>query len=247
MIYLESLDGKQYDLSQYGLTPLKPEIDSLSPRHSSETLEGRNGHIDTEMTYEGRTMRVAFVLTATSIVEYTLLRNEIFKLFDGKTYFHLIEKRTPNRRWKVRSTTRFTPEKLAPSVATFEIELQSSSPYAESINKNEYVYNSKFSFSNIGDIFIDMREQNETEIEFKGASTNLTIRNKTTGDEWKYTGSTTANDVILLKGIRATKNGTSIIKNTNKKIITFAPSWNDFEILGSTNFTLKIRTRFYFI
>lgn len=111
----------------------------------------------------------------------------------------------------------------------------------------EYKYNKNFSFHNIGDEVIDLRAQSETEIEFNGVSNGLTIRNKTTGDTWSYSGSTTANDIVLLKGIRSTKNGESIFKDTNKKILTFAPGWNDIEVSGATDFALTLRTRFYYI
>jgi phage-related protein len=247
MIYLETLEGKQYDLSQYGLRPLKLEIDSLSPRNEIELIEGQHGHIVIETTYDARTMRVSFLLEANDRFEFPQLRNEIYKLFDGKTYFYLIEIRLPDRQWKVRSVTKFIPDKANARTATFTIELVSASPFSESINPVEYKYTQNFSFNNIGDESIDLRTQNETEIEFKGGSDGLSIHNKTTGDIWSYHGSTTAADVVLLKGIRSTKNGASIFGQTNKKILTFAPGWNDFEILGSTDFNLTIRTRFYFI
>lgn len=247
MIYLETLEGKQFDLSQCGLRPLKLEIDSLSPRNEIELIEGQHGHIDIETTYDARTMRVFFLLEASDKVEFLKLRNEIYRLFNGKTYFYLIETRLPDRQWKVRSVSKFIPDKANAITAIFTVELVSATPFSESVNLVEYKYSNNFSFNNIGDESIDLRTQNETEIEFKGVSNGLSIRNKTTGDIWSYKGTITANDIVLLKGIRSTINGQSIFGQTNKKIITFAPGWNDFGILGATDFTLTIRTRFYFI
>src|SRR5699024_1306520 len=70
-------------------------------------------------------------------------------------------------------------------------------------------------------------------ITYKGNSENLRIRNLTTGDEWAYNGTTNTSDVIVLEGIRSTKNGLSIFRQTNKRLLTLAPGWNEFEIVGA--------------
>ena len=57
--------------------------------------------------------------------------------------------------------------------------------------------------------------------------------NKTTGDVWQYMGTSNLNDEIVLEGIRSTKNGLSIFRDTNKRLITIAPGWNEFEIKGA--------------
>jgi hypothetical protein len=83
-------------------------------------------------------------------------------------------------------------------------------------------------------------------ITFTGASTNLQIKNLTTGDVWAYTGTTTASNTIKLDGIRSLKNNTSIFANTNHQVITLAPGYNDFQIVGATgSFTISFSFRFY--
>lgn len=122
-------------------------------------------------------------------------------------------------------------------------------PFAESINViNRRYTNNEFTFHNQGTQPIDMRAQTETEITFTGESNGLTIRNLTTGDVWKYNGSTTSNDEIMLKGVRSLKNGQSIFGQTNKKLISFAPGNNKIEVSGTSgDFELNISTRFYFL
>ncbi|PAE21959.1 hypothetical protein CHH80_03420 [Bacillus sp. 7504-2] len=246
-LIIKTLDNKQYDLTQYGLTYLSFMIDSLSPRVESENAEGADGHIDVEINYEGRTMTATYLIEATNIVDFTRLRDEVYKLFNGKSYFYLIDDRHSQKRWKVRTASKYAPEKVTPSMGTIDLDFVSPSPYAESINKVELRHTSNFTLHNIGDVDIDMVTQQETEIEFRGMSQGLTIRNNTTGQEWRYNGSTDEDDVICLKGIRSTKNGVSIFGQTNRKVLKFVPGWNDIEILNAEDYEITIRTRFYYI
>ncbi|MDE3838663.1 phage tail family protein [Bacillus methanolicus] len=265
-MYIDTLEGVRYDLNQYGLKPLKFEIDSLSSRTESEVIDGRDGHIDIETTFEGRSLRASFLLEAKNIIDFSFLRDKVFRLFDGKTYFYILESRQPSKRWKVRTVSKFTLDRINPRTATFEISFLSPSPYAESIGSTLYPYyldgylqvsthenvqyifqENVFSVWNDGDVAVDPREY-PLRIEFKGASNNLTIRNLTTNDEWQYNGTTNSNDIITLDGIRSFKNGFSIFGKTNRKLITLNQGWNDFEIVGALDpYEISFDFRFYYI
>jgi hypothetical protein len=86
-------------------------------------------------------------------------------------------------------------------------------------------------------------------ISFKGQSNGLTITNITTGDTWRYNGSTGPNDVVVLDGVRSTKNGISIFGHTNRKLITLAPKVkNRFSVMGAEgNFEISFDFRFIYI
>lgn len=266
-LYIESLDGIRYDLNEYGLRPLPLEIDSLSPRNESEVIDGRDGHIDIETTYDGRSMRASFLLQSTNIDEFSVRRNQVFKLFDGKTYFYILEKHLPNRRWKVRTESKFKPEKINPSTGMFDIEFISQSPYSESIGSTlnpsyldgylqvstnepvEYVFKdiTKFSIWNDGDIAIDPRER-PLKILFNGLSNDLIIKNLTNGNEWSYNAVTFLGQNITIDGIRSLKDGISIFKDTNKNLITLETGMNNFEIVNAISpFTISFDFRFYYI
>ncbi|MCG6184237.1 phage tail family protein [Anoxybacillus sp. LAT_38] len=104
-----------------------------------------------------------------------------------------------------------------------------------------------FSIYNAGDKTIDPRELPLT-ITFRGESANLTIINKTTGDTWQYTGTTVKSDFLVLDGIRSLKNGVSIFSDTNRKLITLVPGWNDFTITGASGyFEITFNFRFYYL
>ncbi|WP_044893576.1 phage tail family protein [Bacillus alveayuensis] len=265
---IEKLDGTIIETEEYGIKLLTHSISSPSPRVVTEEIEGRDGYIEIDTTYDGRKIRASFFMYAFDKYDYPLLRNEVFRIFATKELFYFHE---PNqkRRWLVRASG-FDIERFSPRGGTFEIEFSSPSPYAESVGTTldpftfdselwqigqgleaddlQYVHNTpSFRVFNAGDIAIDPRER-PLKITFSGASTNLAITNVTTGDTWQYTGTTVDGDVIELDGIRSLKNGLSIFGNTNRQLITIAPGWNDFTITGASGyFEITFSFRFYYI
>ena len=103
----------------------------------------------------------------------------------------------------------------------------------------------KFKIFNAGDVPVNPSKV-PLKIKFIGSSSNLRIINRTTGDEWRFNGTSGAKDVIMLDGIRSLKNDVSIFGNTNKKLITINPGWNDFEITGASDFSITFDFRFYY-
>lgn len=268
MIRIETMEGVKYNLKNIGIIPLNFLISSLSPRHVTEQLEGMDGHVDIETTYDRRILSGRFLLQAKDYNDYALAQNEVFRVFQSKKPFYLISGQEPKKRWKVKVSSGFTPERLSVSDGLFEVEFISAIPFSESIGTTldpltfdaekwqtgqglttenpVYVHQaSTFRIFNAGDVPVDPRQM-PLKIELKGASTNPKITNRTTGDTWQYNGSSGANDTITLSGIRSLKNGTSIFGSTNKKLITIAPGWNDFEITGASNFLITFDFRFYY-
>jgi phage-related protein len=265
---IEKLDGTIIETEEYGIKLLTHSISSPSPRVVSEEIEGRDGYIEIDTTYDGRKIRASFFMYAFDKYDYPLLRNEVFRIFATKELFYFHE---PNqkRRWLVRASG-FDIERFSPRGGTFEIEFSSPSPYAESIGTTldpftfdaelwqigqgleadnlKYVHNTtSFKIFNAGDITVDPRIY-PLKITYTGASTNLTITNQTTGDIWQYTGTSQAGDMITLDGIRSIKNGLSIFRDTNRKLITIVPGWNDFTITGASgSFTISFDFRFYYL
>lgn len=258
---IETLEGIPIELKEQGLYPLRLEIDSLSPIHITEEIEGMDGLFEIETTYEPRTMRASFYMEAKD--NYSKLRSKAYKLFNGKQPFYIIDNDEPHKKWKVKTLETFTPERFNRLVGSFTVELISSSPFAESngstlnpsqhfqVSTNDMVQYSfdttSFSIWNDGDTAIDPR-QHKLVIEYKGKSNNLTVRNNTNGTEWKYTGTSNANDIIKIDGVRSFKNGVSIFGNTNRKLITLEEGWNDFVITGATTpFTISFDFFFLYI
>jgi len=240
--------GEEINLVSLGLVGLKLEIPSPSYRRIVEKIDGRSGVVVIENILDSRPLVASFMVTADNYDDSLKSRDRLYSLIGNDQTFYVAEDRQPTERWKVYASG-WTPERLNRTTSKFDVPLLAESGTSESISIIEKSFNANnFSFKNEGNISIDPNVHSETEIEFAGSSTNLIIRNLTTGDEWSWTGSTLLSDTILLKGVRSLKNDVSIFGQTNKKLITLAPGWNDFEIVGATgSFEIKIKTRFYFL
>src|SRR5699024_7312612 len=184
-------------------------------------------------------------------IEFAKKRDEIFGIFESEKSFYIIEKRSTHKRWLVKVAEPFQVMQRG-AFGYFEVNFIALKGRAESIGTStmsstfehlqdmpvtytdyEDIYAIKFKVYNPG-VTIDPRNINHfLKITYKGNSENLRIRNLTTGDEWAYNGTTNTSDVIVLEGIRSTKNGLSIFRQTNKRLLTIAPGWNEFEIVGA--------------
>ena len=266
---IQRLNGELYNLSEYNLKVLDFQVDSPKPRVESEVIEGRDGVVETEITYDVRTLRASFFFKSIDNIDFALLRNEIFRMFSSKDTFYLIDSREPGKRWLVRANG-FSVEQIMPTSGRFDVGFVVPHTFAESYGSTLEPYNfdgelwqigtgleaedlnythssSTFNIYNGSDITIDPRECT-LKIEFIGASNNLTIRNLTTGDEWVYNGISESGDIMLLDGIKSLKNEESIFGQTNRKLISLAPGINELEILGATDsFTISFDFRFYYL
>lgn len=265
---IERLDGTRYLLSDYNISIVGFVIESPTPRFNWEELESRDGLIDLGTTYGERKLKGNFEFVGEDFQDFPLLRNEIFKIFDSREAFYLIDSREPGKRWKVKANG-FSPEQLIANLGKFDVNFISPLAYAESIgttldpvtfdtevwqtgqglilDETNYTHSaSTFQIFNAADGVTIDPSQLPLKITFKGASTNLQIKNLTTGDTWTYTGTTAAADSIMLDGIRSTKNGLSIFRDSNRKLITLATGYNDFQIIGASgSFTISFEFRFY--
>jgi hypothetical protein len=268
-IAIQRLNGALYNLSDYGIKALDFQIDAPSPRVYSEIVEGRDGAIDLGAVYDLRQLRGSFFMSAADSVDFALLRNEIFRIFAGAEAFYLIDSREPGKRWKVRSNG-FSVEQLTATKGRFDVDFTAQTPYAESIGTTldpltfdtdlwqigqgiiddglEYTHTtSTFRIYNLGDTTVNPR-QHPLVITYTGASTNLKIKNVTTGEEWAYTGTSASGNNIKLDGVRSTKNGLSIFRDTNRKVISLVPGWNDFVLTGASgSFSVNFDFRFYYL
>lgn len=247
-VIMERLDGRRYSFKEHGIGVRDFIVSSPYYATTLETIDGRDGRVDlgTELGYRNVKMSLYFV--ADLFENYAFKRDEIFRILDSRQPFYLTESRNPHKRWKVKIDGNFSPEQFR-ILGLFEVNCISASPYSESLGSTlnpsehfqtrtsgpvEYTFTrSTFSVWNDGDAAIDPR-QRALKIEYKGTSSNLVIRNLTNGTEWRYNGTTNANDAILLDGVKSLKNGVSVFGQTNRKLITLEPGWNDFELLGTS-------------
>lgn len=241
------VDGNQLNLYALGLFGLKLTVPSPSYTTVTETLDdGRTIIIDKYLN--PRPLTAEFYTKATNYDETLNQKYELYSLIGNGKEFYIEQTNRPGAVWKCHIDG-WTPEHIGTRVTTFSVPMICFLGVSESVSILPKKFTSStFTFKNEGNQLIDPSKHSETEITFKGASTSLTITNNTTGDVWKYTGSTVASDIIKVKGVEAFKNVSSIFGQTNKKLLTIAVGNNDFTVSGATgSFELVISTRFYFL
>lgn len=253
-MYLKNLidiydsEGRKLDMEALGLLGLKLQIPSPSYKNNMQEVDGIGGMMVVDRLLQPRNLSAEFITMADNYRDSLRLRDNLYRLLGNGKQFFIAESEISNKRWRV-YFDEWTPERQDVKVHTFEASLICENGFSESLNQIRKTHTAtSFRFNNEGDITIDPRIHSETQIQFQGESYNLTILNTTTGEQWSWTGSTTATDNIVLSGVRSLKNGTSIFGQTNKKLLTMVPGWNNFVVVGASSpFALTITTRFYFL
>lgn len=266
MIRLWKQDGTEIDITQYGLRGLRLIIPSPSYSITKEEIPGRIGAVPLGKDLSPKKLTAEFLVTAVDYQDSLLLRDELYQLFSNP--FYIGEEYQRGKRWEVECTEPWNPDRINHINSIISLPLLCEKGVAESVGTTldpftfdmeiwqvgqgltaddmKYVHTSAlFNIYNAGNVTVDPRYL-DLLIEYKGASTNLTIKNETTGDEWAYTGASSASDVIRLEGIQSAKNNLSIFRDTNKKLITLFPGWNGFRLTGTSgSFEIKFKFRFH--
>ncbi|WP_404351686.1 phage tail family protein [Sutcliffiella horikoshii] len=262
--------GVSYDMAEdFDVLVRSLTIPSSKMRYFYDKVESKAGLITMGKTLDERTINAECSMFAVDNKDYALLRNEIYRLFLTNEKLYLITAKEPGKRFRVTLANELSMSRLG-SYGQFSLTLTCPESYAESTGTTadpltfdaelwqlgqgltaddvSYTHNTtQFQIYNAGDVAVDPREL-PLKITFTGASTNLRIRNLTTGDDWQFTGTTNAGQSIVLDGVRATRSGLSVFGATNRKLITIAPGLNDFEITGATGaFTIAFSFRFYYV
>ncbi|MGA3598575.1 distal tail protein Dit [Lysinibacillus agricola] len=267
---IELLNGKKLDIADYSLKRLFHHIPSVSLSHNTEQVDGRDGLLFLETTFDSRVITVELLYESYDIYDYYLLRDEINALFTRKESFYIIFKNEPYKRYLVRLNQGFEVEPNQ-YMNSFTVEFTCVNVFAESIATTSsikewdvgvwawndqitwddaltYSFNSNsFTVMNLGNVDINPR-QSELNIVIKGSfSSSVTITNQTTGDSYTYNGSLGANNTLILKGVQSYKNGTSVFRNTNKKLITLRTGANNFTVQGGTVNHISFDFRFLYL
>lgn len=265
---LYDVNGNEINMVSIGLYGLKLHLPAPSYTFTKEVVDGgRTIIVDKQLN--PRNLTAEFMTKSYDFKDSYLLRDEIFRLLGKGEEIYISEVGTPGKRWKA-IVEDWQPDKVSRRVSKLDIPLTAITGVSESIGTTldeltfdkekwqlgqglisedpKYIHDtSTFKIFNPGDIVIDPCKK-DLKIIFVGASTNLKITNSTTGEVWQYNGSSTVDDTITLDGIRSLKNGVSIFGQTNKKLISLNPGWNDFTITGaSSSFLITFDFRFYYL
>lgn len=266
---IELFDGTKFDTYwEYDLVELGHNVPSLEMIHDTDTVHNYDGSLILNSSFGDRSITVRFLYEAQNIRDFYSIRDKINKLFVRKESFYISFEDEPYKRWKVKLARGFDV-KPNQYMESFEIEFLCVNPFGESMAKtqdedfhNLYTYHygapwdddieytfstNEFEVNNIGDVPIDPR-QHELEIVIKAtASSYLEITNNTTGDIYRYNGELKSTDTLTLKGVQSFKNGTSVFKNTNKKLLTLNVGKNNFTITGGAVNSIAFNMSFLYL
>lgn len=271
MTLIKLKSGKIYDLLDYGIRTMDVLITSPEPQHNLGEVEGSNGVIDYGTTYGARKITCLYRAQSHDIEDFSLLRNEIFNIFRTEESFYLIEKRLRGIQWLVKAGSFKIPQRNI--FGRFEVDFIGLTGFAESIGttqdiqRNGLTYSAElwsygmglqyeddthkythetpsFSIFNAGNVPIHPFEQ-DLKIAISGATgSDVTLKNTTTGDEFKYTESPNGK-VIVLNGANITANDLQALRDTNKQFITLAPGENKFTVTSGAK--VEFDFRFYYL
>ncbi|MGE6550804.1 phage tail family protein [Bacillus mycoides] len=263
-------NGNILDLHEKNLWVESFRISSPPPDHSTESVEGQHGEIYLGTVLKGRKINASISIEAMDFIDFDLLRDEIFRTFTPLEEFYIIRDLQPGKRMKVVVDGGFDIDYTTLEDGEFEISFIIYSVFLESIGTTldlftfdsnlwqieqgliaedvQYVHKAPaFRIYNAGDIEIDPRKF-PLVIRIRGATNNLTITNRTTGDVFKFNLPTTAGDTVELNRVRVLKNGNTVFTSTNRKLIKVAPGWNDFIVSGIIGtFQIEFDFRFYYL
>lgn len=125
-------DGTKYVLKDLGIRTKDFIVSSPSPRNYTEEIENRDGLYDAGTTIDARSITCIFKYTSVDMPDFPLLRNEVFKIFDTRESFYLIDSREPQKQWLVKCSNSYDI-KQAYVYGDFEIDFIAFKGYAESI------------------------------------------------------------------------------------------------------------------
>lgn len=270
---IKRLTGEVLDLYENGVMVLGFYSPLPAPENYSEDLEAMDGELDLGARLPGRTAKGSFAMEARDAIAHSLQTDKIFKIFHSREPFYIIRDAQPGKQLLVRRAGALDIPQEPGFSGEFDLEFRSASPYWESVadttekvdfnsslwavgmgleTNKEYKYahtTASFAIENPGDVALDPASFGRPlQYVFKGASTNLKIENKTTGEAWSYTGTTGGGDTITLDGVRSFKGIASIFKHTNRGAVSLMPGRNDIVITGATgNFTFQAISKFYYV
>lgn len=240
------------------------------PPTSERTTEKVNhGDIVLGKKRNSRMIQAKLWYKSDDFLDYKKLMKELYSILDPLKSFYIVDTQIPGERWSVEIED-FNPKRINDKTAEIAVTLYSSKPHAESIittlspelayfdigpqtelNMKKYVHGlSTFKVYNAGTEIIDPRESELliTINSISASSTVLSLKNNTTGDEWKYTGAFSPGDVITINRTKSKRNGLNIVGKTNLDLISLARGQNEFVVTGLIgDFEISFEFRYLYV
>lgn len=268
---IELQDGSRIDTYEHSMRRLFHYIPSITVEHQREAVDGRRGLVVTDSSFTERMITVEFIYESYDIEDFYLLRDELNAIFARDDWFYIIFKNEPYKKYKVRMNGSIN---LPPNMfmEQFQVEFLCDDIYALSIyptskfkkewdidmfawnnsitwdEEPQYNFNTNhFQVYNLGTTDVDPR-QDYLKITLEGMFTSqVVIINNTTGETYTCNTSLSSGDKLVLDGIKSTKNGQSVFRHTNKRLLKLRRGINDFTISGGVVTNISFDFNFLYL
>ena len=253
-----------------GVIPLDVFISSIGKERELESIEGKSGIIDYGYVYKERDIELKLLLKAKDTQDYRLIRDEVYDILDriyyvseeyqpGKVYRVAVDSSYIPERYSS-NNQRFAEVEVgcvtvglpfSESIGTTQDIEENGLLYSQELwsygmgllyedDSQKYTHRAKeFAIYNAGNVDVHPFEQ-YIRIEIENAVEGYSLRNITTGDEFKYTGNNKGK--LVIDGANITIKGLQSFRDTNRQYISLAPGWNYFK----QNMTKRIEFDFRF-
>ena len=272
---------KIYDLNMKeipfpeGVMPLEIFVGSVGKNRTTDTVDGRAGVVDYGFNYTDRPVSLFLRIKSTDKIDFRLLRNEVFAMFDIGNAFYVAETDVPSRVLKVVVDESYIPDRLTEEYADFDINCRTldsvfweskyttlelhDSGYSSTAEKYGLVDNiddekvkyrfteSNFTVYNAGNVTVEPESMTlNIIVNAVQSDNNFTIRNKTTGEEIVLKRASTGSHFRIQGMVISLGSITNIFRDTNRSFISLAPGDNQFEILNGTFEEIRFEFKFLY-
>ena len=261
MFKIYDLNMKEITLPK-GVMPLEIFVGSVAKNRVTEAIDGRVGVVDYGFNYTDRPVSLFLRIKAADKIDFRLLRNEVFATFDVGSAFYVAEADVPSRVLKVVVDESYIPDRLTEEYADFDINCRTldsvfwetkyttlelhdtgfdaiAEKYglADNIDEEKVKYRfteNTFTVYNAGNVTIEPESMGLTiQISSATSSGDLTLKNLTTGEEFKLNKDISGRN-ISLRGMNIRDGTVNAFRDSNRRLISLAPGDNQFEITGAT-------------
>lgn len=235
-------------------------IDKIEPSGKTDTLQidGIDGEIFQRATFGKFSIVTNFIYYGQNSKDLNLFINRLNGMLNKRTPYYIRSFQLPFVMYQVEPTPKISYEYITLNVHRIKVEFECIKGYGESYKQSidmkkargdfTFVegldYEDDPKYTNKGGLFYIYNGSQDTinpllhhNLTIKmnlDAPKGFEVKNRTTGDHFKYYEPVVKEDTIEIRDIYPMLNGDEHVgKNTNWEWITLAPGWNKIEFLGN--------------
>ena len=251
------IDGKEEYItnSNSGIHFLEWTIPTVSTVNNDIEYTGRDGVITGMINFAPFSLSLKFFYQGTDMNDLNLFTQNLKRIIHNRSPYYIIHSEMPCYKYAV-NKAELEWEVINHGDATFTITFNCYKGYAESRYETDKYNNTKeyWQFESGHDVYdIKYKHDSSEFIIFNGSSDSITpfpndhkliirinidapngfeMRNKTTGDVFKYNAKISKKQTLIIDGVHPSINGERVGKNTNREWISLAMGKNEIEIVG---------------